>query len=293
MRSDYKDCYFRSFDDLKLHYRDYPASTPGRIPLICLPGFSRSAQDFDALALHFANHKHRPRRVIVVDYRGRGLSAHAKTTDSYRVDIEMQDLLALATVAGVEHAGFVCTSRGGMIAMIAASARPALFKAIVLNDIGPVIDIRGILRIKQMVSNAANPRSWEHAAEQLKLTMQSQFPGLNDSQWEQYARATYFDDGTGPKLNYDKRLNETLSGVTMDTVLPDLWGPFQALGQIPVLTIRGEHSDVLSQETVDAMQKAKPDMEVHLAENQGHAPMLIAPKMLQRISTFFNTALGD
>lgn len=285
------DRTFRTFDGLRLHYRDYAPDIRERTPIVCLPGFSRSAQDFHDLAVHFSTHKHRPRRVVAIDYRGRGLSEHAPTSASYRIDVEMNDMLNLTTVAGIEHAGFVATSRGGMITMLTAAARPGLIKAAVLNDVGPVIEVPGLLRIKQMLASEVAPVTWKDAVDQIRVATASQYPLFTDEDWEKYARMTYRDEGGRPVRNFDPKLHETIAHLTLDTVIPPLWAQFDALGRVPAMVIRGEHSDILSAETVKAMAARMPTLEVVEEENQGHAPLLCFQKLLQKVSTFFNTHL--
>ncbi|MCG8444372.1 MAG: alpha/beta hydrolase [Hyphomicrobiales bacterium] len=287
----WRDRTFRTFDGLQIHYRDYAAEIRERTPLLCLPGLSRSTQDFHDLAVHFSTHKHRPRRVVVMDYRGRGLSEHDSNAANYRIDIEMNDMLHLTTVAGIEHAGIVGTSRGGMIAMLAAAARPSLIKATVLNDVGPVIEVAGLLRIKQIVASEVAPVTWNDAIDRVRLTGTPQYPLFTDEDWEKLARMTYRDEGGRPVRNFDPKLYETIAHLNMDTVLPPLWAQFDALGRVPAMVIRGEHSDILSKETVKAMAQRMPTLEVVEAADQGHAPLLCFQKLLQKVSAFFNTHL--
>ena len=285
------DRTFRSTDGLRIHYRDYAPEIQDRTPILCLPGFSRSTQDFHDLAVHFSTHKHRPRRVIAMDYRGRGLSEYARDSDSYRIDVEMNDMLQLATVAGMEHAGFVATSRGGMITMLTAAARPGLIKAVVFNDVGPVIEVAGLLRIKQMLASGVAPATWADAVDQIRVASESQYPFFERKDWEKLARMTYRDEGGKPLRNFDPKLHETIAHLTQDTVIPPLWAQFNALGRVPAMVIRGEYSDILSKETVVAMAERMPTLEVVEEEKQGHAPLLCSQKLLQKVSAFFNAHL--
>ena len=114
--ADWSDGYWSSADGLKLHYRDYagPASRP---PIICIPGLTRNARDFEGVADRLAGQW----RLICVDLRGRGESGHAKDPQTYVPLTYLQDVEAL--IAGLELKRFVPpgTSLGGLMTMLAAS----------------------------------------------------------------------------------------------------------------------------------------------------------------------------
>ena len=61
-------------DGLKLHVRCYGPRLAPSLPVVCLPGLTRTAADFDDLAAALASNPEAPRRVLAIDYRGRGLS---------------------------------------------------------------------------------------------------------------------------------------------------------------------------------------------------------------------------
>ena len=154
----------RAQDGLSLAVRVFESRDGGRLPLLCLPGLSRNSRDFLALGRHFANHAREPRHVFAVDYRGRGLSARDPDWRNYRPLVEAQDALTAAATFGLERAILVGTSRGGIIAMLLGALRPGLIAGVVLNDIGPVIDGRGLARIKRTLSAGTKTlRSWDEA----------------------------------------------------------------------------------------------------------------------------------
>src|ERR1700741_2633297 len=83
----YADGYWLSKDGLRLHYRDYQGPS-ARPPILCIPGLTRNARDFDGVAERFSK-KH---RVICVDLRGRGDSAYAKDPMTYVPLTYVQDI---------------------------------------------------------------------------------------------------------------------------------------------------------------------------------------------------------
>ncbi|MEL6421744.1 MAG: alpha/beta hydrolase, partial [Pseudomonadota bacterium] len=126
--------YFTSRDGLRLHAVERrPARVSGR-PVICLPGLTRNARDFTALADALAAAGH---RVICVDYRGRGASDNDPDWRNYTPFIEALDVTDLMARAHIEAAHIVGTSRGGLITMILGALRPTALLSVTFNDIGP------------------------------------------------------------------------------------------------------------------------------------------------------------
>src|SRR5690242_10517745 len=134
------DHYVTARDGLRLHLHEYGARTAPGLPVVCLPGLARTAADFHALACALADDPQRPRRVLALDYRGRGLSEHDQNPDNYSIPVELDDVLSVLAARAVASAAFVGTSRGGLILMALATVRPGAIAAAVLNDIGPVIE---------------------------------------------------------------------------------------------------------------------------------------------------------
>src|SRR5579871_5270849 len=121
----FREFRYVSSDGLRLCARDY-GRDHGRVAVVCLPGLTRTARDFHALALHLANHRQFPRRVISFDYRGRGCSEWDRTSTTYTIAVELADVVAGMTALGIPRAVVVGTSRGGIIGMAMAFALPPM-----------------------------------------------------------------------------------------------------------------------------------------------------------------------
>jgi pimeloyl-ACP methyl ester carboxylesterase len=214
------------------------------------------------------------------------LSARDPKPENYAVPVELGDVFALLAANGIERAVFVGTSRGGIITMVMASLRPDLIAGAVLNDIGPVIDMPGLLRIKAYVGRLPAPRDYADAARMLRGAMGNQFPGWNDATWERYARLTWQETPTGLVTRYDPALSTTLTSIDPATPFPPLWEQFDALPDVPLMLIRGEHSDLLSRETVQTMRDRRPNLETIEIAGEGHAPLLMSEPLLERIARF-------
>ena len=151
---------FRVFsrDGLALAGRDYGGrAAPVGPPLLCVPGLSRNSRDFEPVARHFAD---RGVRVVTVDLRGRGASDWDDDATNYNPITESGDVLTMMDALGLTKPLLVGTSRGGIVAMVAASLRPSPFAGVVLNDIGPVVELDGLLKIKVYIGRTEPPRDW-------------------------------------------------------------------------------------------------------------------------------------
>lgn len=275
-------------DGLRLHFRDYGSSADPGLPVICLAGLSRNAADFgplaDALLSGLAGGARR--RVLALDYRGRGLSDYDPDWTNYSLAIENADILTVLAEAAVERAVIVGTSRGGLHAMMLSETSPSLLAGVVLNDIGPVFEPRGMARIRGYVGKVAAPESEVEAVHLVKKLMGEQFTSLSDEDWTAYARMTFADDDGNFALRYDLRLGKAMESFDRAQPTPSLWSQFDGLRDTPLLIVRGGNSDLLSPETLAEMVRRNPDSLTHTVEGQGHAPLLIDAKSIQRIAAF-------
>lgn len=283
--AEYRDVTYTSADGLQLHARDYGDRLSPWLPVVCLPGLTRTTRDFDTLAHYLATQKQRPRRVVAFDYRGRGKSAWDRRRDGYNPVTETNDIFDGMAALNIPRAVIVGTSRGGIIGMIMGTLRPASVAALVLNDIGPAVEARGLARIKTYVGRTPVPDDWADAARIQKRLHGGAFTTFSAADWDAFARLTYADDAGTPKADYDPALAATLAGVEFDQPIPAQWNEFRALKDVPMLAIRGENSDLLSAETLAAMAAAHPAIETITVPDEGHPPMLRGP-LLPRIAAF-------
>ncbi|MDP3195106.1 alpha/beta fold hydrolase [Tabrizicola sp.] len=264
---------FRAPDGAWLAYRDDGAG----LPLLCLPGLTRSMADFDYLAPHLP-----PLRLIRMDYRGRGASDWTGPA-TYTVEQEGRDALTLLDHLGVGRAAILGTSRGGLIGMVLGAVARDRVLGLCLNDVGPEIARDGLTRIFDYVGRNPAGRTIEGYAERLSRT--PGFQGVPMSRWLDEARTLAVETPEGLRIPYDPALRDAFLAA-FDGPLVDLWPLFDALAGLPLALIRGANSDLLAPETVAKMHARRPDMGFAEVPGRAHIPFLDEPESVALILDF-------
>jgi len=270
-----EDIFYRSHDDLVLYVRKYgDDDAPGR-PLLCLAGLTRNGRDFHDLAVALSTHPTHPRTVYCLDYRGRGRSEWDKNWQNYSALVELQDIEAFLTLRGLADVAVLGTSRGGIITMLLAITRPAAIGCAILNDIGPVIETAGLARIMGYAGKIPLPADWDEAVRVVRDINKRHFTALDNAAWRSWTRQLFNEDAEGrPAPAYDPNISKALSEIDISKPVPTMWEHFESLQQVPLMVIRGEHSDLFSAATVREMQARHPRLTPVLIPNEGHAPLL-------------------
>ena len=273
----YQDGHFTR-DGLRLHYRDY-AGNPSRPPIVCIPGLTRNARDFEGVAARLAGDW----RVICVELRGRGESAYAKDPMTYVPLTYLQDMEALIRELALERFILFGTSLGGLVTMLLAMNGSERIAAALINDIGPVLDRKGLDRIRSYVGHFRGWPSWEEAARFLGEMQHDVFPDWGADEWLVFARRVCRETDEGEiVLDYDMRIAEPFRKPGGDTGF-DPWLAFRALEGVPTLAVRGELSDLLDEETLAEMERELPTLETVTVPRVGHAPTLEEPEAQEAI----------
>ena len=272
-------------DGLTLHVRRYGSRVASALPVVCLPGLARTASDFDPLAAALADDPAKPRLVLALDYRGHGQSEYDRNPDNYALPVTLADLSAVLIALEIAPAIFVGTSYGGLLAMMLAALRPSAIAGAILNDIGPVVEPHGLVRLKGYIGKLPIPRNFEEGGEILRWLFEAQFPKLAAQDWIAFAQRTWREHGGRLLPDHDPKLAQTLQGADMQHP-PTLWAHFDALARVPLMVIRGAKSDMLASSTLDAMLSRRHELQIALVSDQGHPPLLTDPKLIRRIATF-------
>ena len=185
--------FVTSQDGLRLHVREHGSRMAPGLPVVCLPGLARTVADFDALAPALTAGPP-ARRVIAIDSRGRGQSDYDRNPENYNVAVELADAVAVLTALEIGPAVFIGSSRGGILTMLLGVAHPTAIAGAVLHDIGPVIEPKGLARIKSYVGKLPQPRRFAEGAEILRRLFDTQFPKVTPEQWLAAARRTWKEE---------------------------------------------------------------------------------------------------
>jgi len=265
----WSDGYWWSNDGLRLHYRDY-AGSPERPPIICIPGLTRNARDFEAVAERLAGDW----RLICVDLRGRGESAYAKDPMSYVPLTYLHDMEALVRELGLTRFLLFGTSLGGIITMLLAMSDNSRIAGSLLNDVGPELDPAGLERIRAYVGRSQSWPTWLHAGRHFRDVQREIYPEWDLDRWTAHAKRLCKVGANGRIVfDYDMRIAEPIR-LPGGSAGFDLWPAFAALGPVPTLALRGERSDLLAPATLERMKAEKPDLDAVTIANVGHAPAL-------------------
>lgn len=286
--STFTETSFTSTDGLRLYARDYaPASGQARLPVICIHGLTRNSADFDEVAPMLAA---RGRRVLAVDVRGRGHSAYDPDPKHYNPMVYAGDIIKLAHDLGIARANFIGTSMGGLITMTLAMRRPSLIAAAVLNDVGPVLSLRGLERIAAYAGRGEGFGSWAEAASYTRSINVSSFPSNTDADWDKWARRAFTETAPGQLvMRYDPNIAVPIrTGKIKPTSLIARYAFRRLARHRPLMLVHGALSDLVEQEQVKQMRAMAPGLECCLVPGVGHAPMLTEPEAQAALFAFFD-----
>lgn len=265
--------HFLAEDGARLAYRDQGEG----LPLLCLPGLTRSMADFDYLVPHLP-----PLRLIRMDYRGRGASDWTGAA-TYTVEQEGRDALRLLDHLGVDRAAILGTSRGGLIGMVLGAVARDRVMGLILNDVGPEIAREGLHRIFDYVGR--NPAGKTHQGFAELLSRSPGFAGVPMSRWLEEARKHAIETPEGLRIPYDPALRDSFLAAFAGPPV-DLWPLFDALQGLPLALIRGANSDLLTPGTVAEMRARRPDMGFAEVPDRAHIPFLDEPEAVALIRSF-------
>ena len=263
---------FRASDGAMLAFSDGGHG----LPMLALAGLTRDGRDFDYLARHIPDDV----RLIRLDSRGRGESDWTDP-ETYTVAQEAKDALSLMDHLGLEKVAVIGSSRGGLLGlMIAATAKDRLL-GLCLNDVGPVVERNGLLRIGTYVGVKPTVTTLAEVADR----MQSAMPGFDHVpplRWQEETVRHYVQRDGHVGLTYDPALRQSFNA-SMAAPFPDLWPLFDACEGLPLALIRGAASDVLARATAEEMRRRRPDLIFAEAVDRGHIPFLDEPDVVNAV----------
>ncbi len=269
----------------RLHgFSPKPPSHAAPLPLVCLPGLTRNARDFDAFA-EAVRALDPARPIMAFDYRGRGRSDIADP-QTYAVPVEASDIVAGLDHLGIAQAIFVGTSRGALIVHVLAAMANERIAGTVLNDAGPRIETAGLELIRDTVGKPKRFASWAQAEDHVASLYRDDFPALSHVDFDRMTRANHVEQDGVIVADCDPKLLEAVGQLNLSGDLPELWEQFALLKAVPIVTIRGGNSQLFAAATLERMAREHPSFEAITIEGQSHAPFLETGNIPQRIAQF-------
>ena len=252
--------------------------------LICAHGLTRSGRDFDALAARLSSDY----RVVCPDVVGRGLSDWLRDPSGYVLPQYMADMVTLIARLGVDSVDWFGTSMGGLIGLCLAGLDRTPVTRLLLNDIGPHVEPDSLDRIGEYLGVAPSFASEQEGVDYLS-TLAASFGPHTPDEWRSLNQPLLVErDGTW-HLRYDPDIARPFHGTT-----PELMGAgeaalWQRLDNFSgeTLVVRGEESDLLSRETVDAMKQRGRHISSVEIPGVGHAPTFVHDDQIRIAEAFF------
>jgi pimeloyl-ACP methyl ester carboxylesterase len=246
--------------------------------VICVHGIGRNGRDFDVLGEALAP----THRVLAIDMPGRGASEWLRDPMDYVTPVYLGTLTALIAASGADEVAWVGTSMGALLGMIAAAQPGTPVRRLVVNDAGPLVEPAALARIAQYFGTDPSFATYDELEAYIR-TISAPFGPLTDAQWAHVARtnARQRADGTWG-VGYDPAIAVPFRAQPAGA---DLWPVWDAI-RCPTLVLRGEHSDLLSRATAQAMAQRGPRARVVEIPGVGHAPMLLARDQVDIVADF-------
>jgi pimeloyl-ACP methyl ester carboxylesterase len=251
--------------------------------LVCVHGLSRQGRDFDTLARSLCEHY----RVVCPDVAGRGQSDWLADPAGYQIPAYVADMVTLLARLDARELHWVGTSMGGLIGLALASLAGTPIGKLVLNDVGPTIQLEAIARIATYLGLPQRWRSIDEAADYM-LGISKGFGAHSPEQWLALTRPMLKAQGDFFVPHYDPAIAVPFRGVTPALAAAGeaaLWASYDRL-RCPVLLLRGADSDLLSHATALAMTQRGPKARLREFAGVGHAPTLVAPEQIAAVREF-------
>lgn len=273
-------------DGTRLSALAWPGDPAGPV-LLGLPGLTRNARDFAPLAQVLGGRW----PLVAASLRGRGLSAWAADPMTYAPPAYVADIMALLDALGLDRVVLVGTSLGALVGLGLAAAAPGRLAGLALNDLGPDLPEAGIARVQAQVVDGPGWQegraSLPEAAAALKARDGAIYPAWSDADWRAHAaRLTVTLPSGRVRFDCDPAIAAPFGEAPAGAAV-DLWALFDRVaGAVPLLSIRGETSDILEARCQQRMRERAPAMQAATVPGVGHAPLLDEPESVAAIRAF-------
>lgn len=257
-----------------------------RLPVVCLAGYQRNMSDFTEFTSYFYRVGGGDWPVVLIDLPGRGRSDDRQKSEDYSSLTDADDVFSVITALGIPRAILLGQGHGGQVAMALAARHPLMIAGTVLIDSGPVIDSRGIVRLRNNLAHIAELRGKAVTAG-FRRVLGGDYPGLPDDRLDALAERSHHIDKRGrARPLFDPRLITALAGINFDDVLMPQWPLYDALTCAPLLLMRTQLTDQLHRQAFDEMVRRRPDAAALTIGGQGSPALLDQKDEIEAIASF-------
>lgn len=259
----------------------------GRVPVVCIPGYQRNMSDFTEFAADFRRVGSGAWPVVLVDLPGRGRADDRPKSEEYSSIADARDVASVLAALGIGRAVMLGQGHGGQVAMALAAAHPLLIAGTVLLDAGPVIDSRGIVRLRNNLAHVESLRGARQVTAGFRRILGGDYPDLPDDRLDALMGRSHVIDKRGrARPLYDRRLIAALAGISFDDILTPQWPLFDALTCAPLMLLRTQLTDQLRRETFEEMARRRPDAVALTIAGQGSPALFDQREEIEAVARF-------
>ncbi|CAN5857922.1 hypothetical protein BH11PSE12_BH11PSE12_32720 [soil metagenome] len=261
----------------RMSYKEWGDPANARV-LICVHGITRISDDFDVMAQALSDHY----RVVCPDVAGRGYSSWLPSPQLYQIPQYVSDMVTLLARLNAGTVDWFGTSMGGLIGMALASLPDNPIRKLVLNDVGPALNLEAIVRIGEYIGQDVRFDTFDEAAAYIRDISLSFGPHTED-QWRKLASDVLRQNDEGKWVrHYDLSLAVPVQATTPEVAAAAqkmLWAAYDAI-TCPTLLVRGSESDLLTAEAAQQMTQRGPRAKVVEIAGVGHAPTFVQAEQI-------------
>lgn len=259
----------------------------GKLPLVCLAGLHRNMSDFSDLAEYFRRLKGENWPLVLIDLPGRGRADDRIRDKDYGSLADADDVADILAALGIRRAVLLGQGHGGQVGMALAARHPLLVAGMVLLDSGPVVDSRGIVRLRNNFEHIRTLRGAKRVAAGLRRMLSGDYPDLSQERLDALALRSHAIDKRGrARPLFDERLLAPLAQIGLDDVLTPQWPLFDALKNLPLMILRTQLTDQLRRETFEEMVKRRPDAVALTISGQGSPALFDQHDEIEAVAEF-------
>lgn len=261
-----------------------------QLPLVCIAGYQRNMSDFTELASYINRIGGGDWPVVLMDLPGRGRASDRKLGADYSSLTDAADVASVIASLGIGRAVILGQGHGGQVAMALAAQHPLLFAGTILVDAGPVVDSRGIVRLRNNYDHLDKLRG-KAVDTGFRRILGGDYPGLPEGRLPVLAERSHYIDKRGrARALFDPRLISALATINFDDVLMPQWPLFDSLKCAPLMIMRTQLTDQLHRQTYEEMVRRRPDAIALTIAGQGSPALFDERDEIDAVMTFVSQA---